>query len=67
MVDQPAVSMRELELESAELLPGRETMFVIKWQLSHGDHGDGCGGGDHGDDGGDDDGGDGCGDDDGDE
>src|SRR5262249_36813320 len=36
MFNEPAVSMRELELESAELLPSRETLCVTRWHLGHG-------------------------------
>jgi hypothetical protein len=31
MSNSPAMSMQELELESAELLPGRETLCVTCW------------------------------------
>jgi len=67
MFNEPAVSMRELELESAALLPGRQTLMVLRWH--HGwSHSQDCGysSGDGGGDGcGDsygDGGGDGCGD-----
>ncbi len=36
MLNKPAVSMRELELESAALLPSRETLCVLRWHTSHG-------------------------------
>jgi hypothetical protein len=32
MFNKPAISMRELELESAELLPSRETLCVTQMQ-----------------------------------
>jgi hypothetical protein len=32
MFNEPAISMRELELESAELLPSRETLCVSRMQ-----------------------------------
>jgi hypothetical protein len=32
MFNEPAISMRELELESAELLPSRETLCVSQMQ-----------------------------------
>ena len=32
MSNSPAMSMQELEMESAELLPGRETLCVCTWQ-----------------------------------
>ena len=44
MLNVRAVSMRELELESAQLLPRRETLMVLKWHASHGAYGDGGGG-----------------------
>jgi len=43
MLNKPAVSMRELELESAALLPSRETLCVLRWHHSHGGHGYGFG------------------------
>ena len=46
MISKPAVSMRELEEETADLLPSRETLMVIRVNLSHGG-GNGCGGGHH--------------------
>jgi hypothetical protein len=67
MLNVRAVSMSELELESAQLLPVRETLMVARWHGGcsgsdygyHHDGGDGCGdGGDGGGDYGDDDGGD---------
>jgi hypothetical protein len=36
MVNGPAFSMNELEQESAELLPRRETLCVINRLMSHG-------------------------------
>ena len=39
MFNALAVSMRELELESAELLPSRETLCVTRWHISHHSHG----------------------------
>ena len=38
MFNEPAISMRELELESAELLPSRETLCVTRWHLGCGEH-----------------------------
>ena len=38
MLNKPAVSMRELELESAALLPSRETLMVLRWHHGHGCH-----------------------------
>jgi hypothetical protein len=38
-----AVSMRELELESVQLLPRRETLMVMRFHAAHGDGGGGCG------------------------
>jgi hypothetical protein len=35
MSHEPVVSMRELEMESAELLPGRETLWCCKGGSSH--------------------------------
>jgi hypothetical protein len=35
MSNESAVSMRELEMESAELLPSRETLCVVKSHPSH--------------------------------
>ena len=35
MSNEPVVSMRELELESAELLPSRETLWCYKGGSSH--------------------------------
>ena len=68
MFNEPAVSMRELELESAALLPDRQTLMVLRWHHGWGhsqdcgySSGDGCGGGDGYGDGC----GDGCGDGDG--
>ena len=39
MFREPAVSMRELELESAELLPRRETLCVTRWHGGHSGYG----------------------------
>ena len=36
MFNALAVSMRELELESAELLPSRETLCVTRWHHVNG-------------------------------
>ncbi len=56
MFNMPAVSMRELELESIQLLPNRETLCVTRWHGSwsgndYYSHDGGCddGGGDCGD------------------
>jgi len=38
MFNEPAVSMRELEQESAELLPDRETLQVISLHPLHRGH-----------------------------
>ena len=52
MFNALAVSTRELELESAELLPSRETLCVTRFHPGYGSHGygaycrghgDGCG------------------------
>jgi hypothetical protein len=47
MFNALAVSMRELELESAELLPSRETLCVTRWHHGSG-HGYSDGGHSHG-------------------
>lgn len=39
MSNSSAVSMQELELESAEMLPGRETLCVSSWHPGRGGFG----------------------------